>query len=117
MINGGCGTEECHGKLDERTPATTEYTHAVGKKLGDEGELTCTGCHNPHGPLASKRCMDCHPQTPEVLAKESEKARRYHEVAERKGTECIRCHKGIAHPIPPLSLEQSREAMEGLFDE
>ena len=79
--------------------------------------LTCAGCHNPHGPLESGRCGDCHVRTPEVVSKESAKARRYHEVAEAKGTECIRCHKGIAHPIPPLVLQQSEREMEELLRE
>ena len=64
--------------------------------------FTCSTCHDPHGPLDSTRCVECHAQTPEVLAKQSEKARRFHATADEKGTECIRCHKGLAHPIGPL---------------
>jgi hypothetical protein len=71
----------------------------VGKSIGDKGQVTCTGCHNPHGPLNSGRCIDCHPQSAETLSKESEKARRFHTVAAERGTECIRCHKALAHPI------------------
>ena len=83
----------------------TSFTHAVGRELGNKGQLTCTGCHNPHGPLDSGRCGDCHPQTREVIAAQSEKAQRFHETAEAQGTECIRCHKALAHPIKPLQLE------------
>jgi nitrate/TMAO reductase-like tetraheme cytochrome c subunit len=99
------------------TTTASDFSHSVGHDLGGQGKLTCPNCHNPHGPLSSARCLECHPQTPEILAKESEKARRFHEVAERKGTECIRCHKGIAHPIPPLVLQQSEEAMRRLTEE
>ena len=97
-----------------RIAPASDFSHAF---LADEGEFNCTGCHNPHGPLSSDRCLICHPRIPETLANESEKARRFHEVAERKGTECMRCHKGIAHPIPPLVLQQSQEAMERLLEQ
>lgn len=109
-------TESCHEDL-MRGSAPTTFSHAVGRDLGGKGELTCAGCHNPHGPLGSGRCGDCHVRTPEEIAKESPKARRYHEVAEEKGTECMRCHKGIAHPIPPLVLQKSQRAMERLIAE
>ena len=111
-VSSGCGTKACHGEL-MGTAKASDFSHAF---LADEGEFNCTGCHNPHGPLSSDRCLICHPRMPETLANESEKARRFHEVAERKGTECMRCHKGIAHPIPPLVLQQSQEAMERLLD-
>jgi hypothetical protein len=110
----GCMGEGCHVEL-MGTTTKEDFSHALGKELGDQGELTCKGCHNPHGPLQSDRCVECHAQTPDVLAKESEKAKRFHEVATRRGTECIRCHKGIAHPIPPLALEESIDEMNRML--
>jgi nitrate/TMAO reductase-like tetraheme cytochrome c subunit len=49
---------------------------------------------------------------PEVLAKQSEKAQRYHAVATARGTECMRCHRGISHPLPDDVLEASRREQE-----
>jgi nitrate/TMAO reductase-like tetraheme cytochrome c subunit len=114
-VSSGC-REECHQELMEDAKVS-DFSHTIGRDLDGKGELTCVGCHNPHGPLSSGRCIDCHAQTPEILAKQSAKAKRFHEVAQRKGTECIRCHKGIAHPIPPLVLQQSEEEMTRLLDE
>lgn len=114
-LSSGC-TDSCHEDLMSSSTAA-DFSHAIGEELGDKGELTCAGCHNPHGPLDSGRCGECHLPTPEVAAKESPKARRYHEVAELKGIDCIRCHKGIAHPIPPLVLEKSAREMERLLSE
>jgi nitrate/TMAO reductase-like tetraheme cytochrome c subunit len=108
--SSGC-TESCHDNLLGSQPASN-FSHSLGQDIDGKGALTCDSCHNPHGPLNSGRCTDCHDQTPEHRAKESEKARRFHKVAEKRGTECMRCHKGIAHPIPPLVLEKAKLEME-----
>lgn len=110
-VDATCTSAGCHARLMEASQ-DVQYTHALGKNLSGKGQLTCSGCHNPHGPLESSRCLDCHPRTPEVLATESEKAQRFHEVAQAKGTQCIRCHKGIAHVISPAALERIRVEME-----
>jgi len=110
-LTTGCTSGGCHATLmGDADP--NKFSHAVGKKLGKDGQLTCASCHNPHGPLDSRRCVDCHPQTPEVLSKQSEKARRFHEVATRSGTECIRCHQELAHPIKPLEELRQQEAQQ-----
>ncbi len=100
-VSGGC--LECHAGVMAGAEQT-DFSHTVGRSIGGQDELSCSGCHNPHSPLDSSRCLDCHAQTPEVLAQQSEKARRYHEVAISRGTDCMRCHKGLAHPITPLEV-------------
>ena len=112
-LSGGCSVDGCHATLMGEE-GLAQYSHAVGQRIGDKGQMTCTGCHNPHGPLNSRRCLDCHAQSPDVLSKQSEKAQRFHGVAQQKGTECIRCHKGIAHPIPPLVSLRQQQEMERL---
>jgi hypothetical protein len=110
---------ECHDDMFEGVDLAA-FSHAVGRPIDGEGEINCSACHNPHGPLESSRCVDCHSQEPAELAKESEKARRYHEVAAKRGTECMRCHKGIAHPITAMEKASALQgspadgAMKGL---
>lgn len=114
-VTEGC-TESCHDDLmNGAEPA--QFSHALGRNLGGMGELTCAGCHDPHGPLSSVRCGECHAMTPDEIAKQSEKAKRFHQVAAKKGTDCMRCHKGIAHPIPPLVLLESKQEMERMLGE
>lgn len=111
-LSSGC-TESCHEDLmGGKLPS--DFSHALGEDVEGKETLTCADCHNPHGPLNSGRCSECHEQTPEIQAKHSEKARRFHKVAEKKGTQCMRCHKGIAHTIPPLALEKAAGTMKPL---
>lgn len=93
-----CTSSGCHDNMMKKA-APGQFSHALGKDLNGMGELTCSGCHNPHGPLTSARCIECHVQTPQGLANQSKKAKRVHEEAAASGTDCIRCHQGIAHPI------------------
>jgi len=94
--------DSCHVDLMAGRPVS-EFTHPVPEKPTKEDDFTCATCHNPHGALESGRCADCHDLEPATLAEESEKARRFHTTAIERKIECIRCHKGLAHPIPPLN--------------
>jgi hypothetical protein len=111
IVSSGCSMAGCHATLMGGAEPTS-FSHAVGRAIGNKGQLTCTGCHNPHGPLNSERCADCHPQSKELLSKQSEKARRFHEVATQRGTDCVRCHKALSHPIKPLQLDEQNQTME-----
>lgn len=102
-LSTGC-TESCHADLMAGADPS-DFPHTIEL-------LACTDCHDPHGPLGSGRCTTCHPRTPDEVAAESAKARRFHAMAEEKGTGCILCHKGIAHPIPELVLEESAAVEE-----
>ena len=106
-----CTSGGCHENV---MPAAgpSDFSHRIGQDLGGKGVLVCSDCHDPHGPLSSGRCGDCHEQGPESLAKQSEKAQRYHAVATARGTECMRCHRGIAHPLSDDVLEASRREQE-----
>jgi nitrate/TMAO reductase-like tetraheme cytochrome c subunit len=103
-------TGSCHQDLmDDADPDS--FSHPVGMKLEDGASMTCATCHNPHGKLDSTRCLECHKQTAEVLAKQSPKAQRFHKTAAEKGTDCIRCHKGLAHPIEDLESANGDDAV------
>ena len=103
ILSRGC-TEACHQDL-MGTESASDFSHALGRMIDGKSALTCADCHNPHGPLNSEGCIACHARRPDVLAKETEKAREYHAVALQKGVDCLRCHKGISHPIRGLTLE------------
>jgi hypothetical protein len=120
-----CITEACHGDLMKHD-APMDFAHRMdlpgddkppkhtpGAKLADGQSFRCTDCHNPHGLLNEARCLDCHEQRPETLALQGEKARRFHEVAERRGTSCLRCHRDVAHPLPEDVLEAARQERVG----
>lgn len=93
-------TDGCHGDLMAGADPAT-FTHPAPLKPTSEDDFTCATCHNPHGSLESGRCVDCHDLKADG-AKQSEKAQRFHATADKRGVECIRCHKGLAHPIKPL---------------
>jgi len=103
-ITATCNNGTCHVDL-MKDAEPSSFTHAEGMELMDGTTLNCSTCHNPHGSLESTRCLECHEQTTEALGSQSEKAQRFHRTAEEKGTECIRCHKGLAHPISPLNSD------------
>ena len=105
-VSSGCAAAGCHATLmGGAEPAS--FSHAIGQSAGKMVGLTCTGCHNPHAPINSSRCVACHPQTPAVISMQTERAQRFHEVASREATECIRCHKALSHPIKPLGQMKS----------
>ena len=107
QLTAGCGASGCHEDLVSEAGAG-DFSHPVGLAIPGAEAFTCSDCHDPHGPLGSGRCGDCHAQKPEVIAQQSEKARRFHEVASARGTGCIRCHRGISHPLPDDVLEASQ---------
>lgn len=115
-LSSGCMAAGCHDQLFASTKPA-DFSHGLGQNLNGRGELSCAGCHNPHGPLSSARCADCHVRTSETIAGETPKAKRFHDVAARKGTECMRCHKGIAHPVPKRVIDAMEAEMERTVSE
>ena len=106
-VTEGCTMSGCHADLmAEADPK--DFSHPSGLEFPGVEAFVCSDCHDPHGPLASGRCEDCHVQTPALLAKQSAKAQRFHEVAAKRGTECMRCHRGLSHPLPDDVLEAAR---------
>jgi len=87
----------CHPKILETAPANAVHP-LTGKKA-----FRCTECHNPHGTTSLTSCNACHLQDPVHWARESEKARSYHERALAKQIECTSCHKGFVHALPALT--------------
>ena len=101
----------CHATV-VATADPTDFSHPTGLAVPGQDPFVCSDCHDPHGPLNSGRCADCHEQTPTVLAKHSEKAQRFHKVAATRGTECMRCHRGLSHPLPADILDAARREQE-----
>jgi hypothetical protein len=106
----GCTASGCHDGLKAIDPS--EFAHLTGGKFSAGGSIVCSDCHNPHGRIDSVRCLTCHEQKPADLATQSVKAQRFHAVAVVRGTECIRCHRGLAHPLPDDVLEAARREQQ-----
>ena len=88
------------------------FSHPIGLAVAGKEPFVCSDCHDPHGPLNSGRCEDCHEQKPAVIAQQSEKAQRFHKVATSRGTDCMRCHRGISHPLSEDILDAARREQE-----
>jgi nitrate/TMAO reductase-like tetraheme cytochrome c subunit len=110
-VSKGCGMAGCHENRAAKS-ASAESLHPSFVQLEGKGAMICSDCHDPHAPLNSERCVDCHKQAPGVLAKQSEKAQRFHAVAAANETECMRCHRGIFHPLPADVLEAARREQQ-----
>jgi len=96
-----CGS--CHEEILPTAPSGAPHA------LSGEKAMHCTQCHNPHGPIDLVSCNECHEQDPATLAKQSPKARDYHERAVSRTIDCTSCHKGFVHSMPQLTLSQPSE--------
>ncbi len=88
----------CHTKILSTAPSAAPHA------LSGEKAMYCTQCHNPHGPTDLVTCNECHKQDSATLAKQSAKARDYHERALSEKIDCTSCHKGFVHSMPRLTL-------------
>ena len=96
-------TEACHKPIISTAPEKSAHP-----LLGDK-RMLCTTCHNPHGPLELSMCSSCHTQSQESFAKQTPKARGYHQRALSEGIACTDCHKAFVHAAPEIVLG-NREA-------
>lgn len=110
-VTKGCTMAGCH---EDRAAnfASSKLLHPSFVDLEGKGVMVCSDCHDPHAPLNSGRCTNCHKQAPGILAQQSEKAQRFHAVAAAQKTECMRCHRGIFHPLPDDVLEAARREQQ-----
>ncbi len=104
-------TDGCHEKVVSSAPANSSHPFA---RPGAEDGVKCLDCHSPHGPLDLSECLSCHPQGQADLAKESEKARGYHQRAIAQKIPCTDCHKGIVHALPEVT-HRERKTHERLW--
>lgn len=107
----GTCADSCHTDLVESIDSDG-FSHKVEMHPSDDDAFTCATCHNPHGPLDSVRCLECHEQDEATLAQQTAKAQRFHATARARDIDCVRCHKGLAHPIPPLLELRAKQSIE-----
>lgn len=89
--------DSCHEKILETAPANASH------RFSGKDAMYCTQCHNPHGPTSLTACAECHEQDEAAFAKQTPRARGYHERAIEKGIECTECHKGFVHALPVIT--------------
>ena len=96
-------TESCHETILPTAPSGSHHP------LTGKYRLLCTDCHNPHGPLELSGCNECHAQNEQEFAKQSPKARGYHQRALSQNIECTSCHKAFVHAMPTIDLSGVRD--------
>jgi cytochrome c-type protein NapC len=57
----------------------------------------------------SLECRNCHSFQGMKVSVQKERAKKFHELAQKKGETCIDCHKGIAHKPVHKELEAAEE--------
>jgi predicted CXXCH cytochrome family protein len=90
-----CGS--CHDQILTTAPAAAPHP------LAGENAMRCTQCHDPHGPTSLASCSSCHLQDASARARQTDKAREYHERAFAQSIACTACHKGFVHAMPQFS--------------
>jgi len=99
-----CG--KCHDDILEKAPAPAPHP------LTGADAISCTECHNPHGPTTLTSCNGCHRQDSTALARQSPKARGYHERAVSQKIDCTACHKGFVHAMPQVTFSEAPAGQE-----
>lgn len=116
--------EDCHvpkpllPKIQRKLRAVNElYHHFLGtidtpEKFDEHRMRMALHVWEDMNATDSRECRNCHSMTEQTLARQSEKARQYHEGPLAKGKTCIDCHKGNAHKLP-AGIEED-EQLEGI---
>ncbi len=90
----------CHPAILTNAPENAPH------RLTGENAMYCTQCHNPHGPITLTACAECHKQDEATFAKQTPRAREYHERAVAKQIACTDCHKGFVHAAPAIAAKE-----------
>ncbi len=121
----GAVCADCHvpkdwgAKLARKVTATKELYHSMIGTIDTPSKFEANRLQMARRVWASMEesdsleCRNCHGFDQMVLDAQSEKARRRHAQALRRGETCVDCHKGIAHHMPDIKPEI--EAARALF--
>lgn len=60
----------------------------------------------------SATCKSCHSVEAMVLSEQSEAAQKMHKIAQETNQTCIDCHKGIAHFMPEMEVDNKEASSE-----
>ncbi len=106
-------------KLVRKVLATKELYHAMAGTIGTPAKFEANRLAMARRVWTSMEesdsleCRNCHAFDRMNIDAQSDKARRRHDQARRRGETCIDCHKGIAHHQPDVGPEI--EAARSLF--
>jgi len=96
----------CHD--DKRRAEQADVTlHMI-----ENDQVSCSSCHNPHAGLDAMHCVSCHQQNAETFARQSLKARGFHQTTIKNNLSCLRCHRGVAHDVPGWVADIRKEQQQ-----